>query len=1030
MDPVTAFTIACGTIQFVGFSIKIVQTVRKMVQSSSGTSREYEELEAATLTLRDLMLDLKAPNQPTTLRHPSRGPQNPADVEISSATSDAIRAIASQCEDTAGTLIDLLGKIKVDRTTYKSALSRTFKAIKSITKTNKISKLESQLEGYRERVEKHIILDLRQSARALLDGTIQGFQDLQAEHKAIITAIGNNESSIGKLTKLIMVEGGKTRAKISAMGKKLADSESTQKFQIFLESLAFEHMFDREGRLGSQPAAPKTFRWLFDRDHRVTRPYDSFMDWLEGEQSIYWICGRAGSGKSTLMSFIWDNHDSKATDYLQKWSANNELITAAVFFWHQGSELQKSSAGLLRSLLYQIFQKHECRARKVMDLPNISQGIYQSWSEERLKSLLFSILDEPDVRVCLFIDGLDEYGSGDVVANDGILEIISELTAHANGRLKCCLSSRPLCSFEVALKTYPKLMLHKLTRPDMTRYVTGSLRDVSDTSLFLIEDVVDRANGVFLWAVFAVRSLKTAHINGDTEAQVQQRLNELPSELDDLYSHMLLKIDPVYWREAALYFALDNVLFLDCNSVVHYVLASEDTSNYLGELTLPWTPERVHTLREDCAKMEKWVKVRTGGLLEVVVHNFPRYSRHSRFGKQEDDLSKDGSSSDCTSESPIIPSEELDLPGTHESAMDLATFNGLLELRDTKRISESEAIVEGPSDEKAIEHYLCHREVVAIHRSVTEFFESQKQNKIFLLCPIGTAYLKSIRAHTILSTIRNDLGFQMDKYIIDERDRLGLLMSIAAQAEELTEQPSRLDIDRLGSILATVKGPEWPANVPTNFASTFLSFTALYGLNLYVQDSMKNDPPTVLANRPSALNEALLCATSHSWDQGSYEQENWARLELIAFLLNAGADPHDVAPPSLLLGNMTAWKAFLVIAIWPHVKLHASHGSLIAISKYRDTLKRFVDCDADPHQEFVYTLDQESPPIWMRQESSEDSHYCFRYILRANAAFVLAQYGLPCDFAQSYAAMDVVWLQYRDRQEHDTDKSMILTRCT
>ena len=538
MDPVTAFSIACGIMQVADFGFKATRKVWMIANSSSGASVDYVELETATSTLVRLMNALKSGNDYMNIHCSTTILQDPGDAVSSSTTAHEIRKVALQCEETATKLINLIKNIKADPKRYKSTVSRTLKAIKGIPKYKKISKLELQLEEYQKQLEKHILIELRQTSRALLDGTIGGFEDLQTEQKVIVAAIANNETNIARL---ITAEGDMTRKEIVAVEKKLDDLGDKQKVESFIKSFAFEDMFQREDRMGQQPAAPRTFRWIFDEYDSNERPYNSFMEWLEGDETIYWISGKAGSGKSTLLSFIWDHPDSRKNEYLRKWSASNELLTAAVFFWSQGSHLQKSSEGLLRSLLYQIFQQNGTLAYKIMTQQNHPQGPNRFWTEARLLLLLLSVLGEADIRVCFFIDGLDEYGDGDIVTNNSLLSIVFKLIEHANGRLKCCLSSRPLRPFELGLEKYPKLMLHNLNRPDITHYVEDSLGDAG--SDFLAKSIVQKANGVFLWAFFAVKSLQTAQINGDTSDQVRQRLNELPSELNDLYSHMLHKID-------------------------------------------------------------------------------------------------------------------------------------------------------------------------------------------------------------------------------------------------------------------------------------------------------------------------------------------------------------------------------------------------------------------------------------------------------------------------------------------------------
>ena len=1016
MEPVTAFGIACGTIQVVDFGTKVAYKVYRIVQSSSGTLKENEELETATVTLQGLMTALKAQSDPIPPSQTTRAIQNPGDIAISKSMAKDIRELASQCGETAQELIDLLNSIKVDP--QKSTTSRTLEAVKKYPKLRKISKLKSRLEAHQKRLERHIIVELRGTSQALLRGTTQGFEDLQAEHKIIVKAIAKNESNIAKLIEvanaqtqhLITAEGERVRGEITIVGKRLDNAEYKQKLEeykqkleLFIESFAFADMFHRENRMSRQPAAPRTFRWLFDKDYDAKRPYDSFMDWLEGDQTVYWFCGRAGSGKSTLMSFIWDHRDSKKDEYLQRWCPNGNLTTAAVFFWSQGSELQKSSEGLLRSLVYQLIRRNESQARRVMELWSESKDPHQEWTEARLLPILRSVLDEPDIRVCFFIDGLDEYGDGSVVANKNLLDLILDLTAYGNGRLKCCLSSRPLRPFELGLEKYPKLMLHKLTRPDITNYVRDSLFDATGDDL--IKDIVDKANGIFLWAFFAVKSIRTAQINGDTSDQVLTRLHELPPELNDLYSHMLLQIDRVYWKEAALYFALAIGDSFDRLSVVHYVMASLD--NYFEELMLPWTEQRVGALRKDCGNMEVWLKVRTAGLLEVVVSS--RAFAHGIYGdvlSAEYDLSEDKTVNDDIFESQSAKGETADLPSTKLSQTELETYHGLLELHgDTKLTLKSQAILNGSSAEKAIEHSLLHRKVVAIHRSVVEFFESEEQNKLLQLCSKGTASLQRVQAFLVLLTLEHKLHPGMDRNI---SAILQVLKFSAPDAETYTEQPSRMYIDRLDSVVKAIKGPGWPANDPGELAMTFLGFTANCGLVLYVQDVLKNDLWTRNENRQLILNETLWCAVGFWFGKiPTHEVGIIEQSELIKFLLDEHADPNHAAPGKFSAGNMTVWGAFLGQAI---KVLHWSSFYLTReprISDTRDLLKSFISHEADSHQEFSHSFRPHSP----------HQYGYFDCKLHANATFVMEQFGLPCDPSQSRAVVETVIWRSNERQQ-------------
>jgi hypothetical protein len=116
-----------------------------------------------------------------------------------------------------------------------------------------------------------------------------------------------------------------------------------------LESLQFPEMNHRYERIANAHA--KTFLWVFCDPKAYKRPWDNFVEWLSTSNGIYWIQGKAASGKSTLMRFIW--HNRVTQNSLKRWSRNSQLIVAAFFFWNSGVREQRSQLGLLRSLLFE-----------------------------------------------------------------------------------------------------------------------------------------------------------------------------------------------------------------------------------------------------------------------------------------------------------------------------------------------------------------------------------------------------------------------------------------------------------------------------------------------------------------------------------------------------------------------------------------------------------------------------------------------------------------------------------------------------
>jgi hypothetical protein len=117
-----------------------------------------------------------------------------------------------------------------------------------------------------------------------------------------------------------------------------------------LSSLRFPTILERQGEIAI--AYKSTFKWLFEECQPLTRPWSNFKQWLKTSNGVYWINGKAASGKSTLMRYILEQDQTQTA--IKIWAGQAGLVTASFFFWNSGELEQKSHKGMLGSLLFQV----------------------------------------------------------------------------------------------------------------------------------------------------------------------------------------------------------------------------------------------------------------------------------------------------------------------------------------------------------------------------------------------------------------------------------------------------------------------------------------------------------------------------------------------------------------------------------------------------------------------------------------------------------------------------------------------------
>ena len=147
-----------------------------------------------------------------------------------------------------------------------------------------------------------------------------------------------------------------------------------------LDALHFRSINERRTTISK--AHQRTFQWIYYEKVSQNSRWDNLPEWLRNGRGCYWINGKAGSGKSTLMKYILENQ--RTTEALQQWSCSSELVVTSFFFWYAGTPLQKSQTGLLRSLLVDVLDRRPDLAPVLF--PDLYRSIISNQSRNAIET--------------------------------------------------------------------------------------------------------------------------------------------------------------------------------------------------------------------------------------------------------------------------------------------------------------------------------------------------------------------------------------------------------------------------------------------------------------------------------------------------------------------------------------------------------------------------------------------------------------------------------------------------------------------
>jgi hypothetical protein len=607
MEPLSALSIAAAGVQFVDFVHTLFSETREIYKSSTGQTERVSPLTRVTKDLDSLTSRVE--EKAGTLRD-SAPPESAEAMFLDSC---------KRCKEVSKELSNILGTLCArpsPRFSIKSARSSVAAGIRGMLSGDKISNLFEELCTIEQQMHLAGLVFLWEKAKENGETTVQVSQrlldmastlervDATATKLAayFVEATKGHTEQMGSAQRSEMMRSlwetnwTPRPSHVPRLYSSWTDADAELVREGIVVSLGFGSMHDRQETIPK--AYADTFEWLFRTQPVPGRstPWASFPSWLEADTlELYWITGKPGAGKSTLMKFL--TADPRLTQHLAAWAGSNELLRASFYLWNAGTGLQKSHTGLMRALLFQCLSQrpeltcHVC-PRRWAALQMLGIGAADElpdWDWEELVDCFKALVSQAEngYRIALFIDGLDEF-DGD---HTKLVETVKDLSQWKG--VKICVSSRPWNVFTDAFRQSPSLLVQDLTKNDIQRYVRGHLEAQPgfgelqamdpDNAEKLMQDIVSRADGVFLWVAVVVRKLSACLTDGDKLSDLFATLHKLPRDLENLFEAIRRQIDPKHAAQSSQYFLLllepRRRPCIDSLSAITFLLADEDETS-------------------------------------------------------------------------------------------------------------------------------------------------------------------------------------------------------------------------------------------------------------------------------------------------------------------------------------------------------------------------------------------------------------------------------------------------------------------
>lgn len=287
-DPFSAVGLAAAIAQLIDVGYRFIDEAKEIYDSSSGTRQDIAEL-------RMVVQDIKNLNRKdvASLSH----------TQSLSTDDRAILALAGQCDALADALLDEMEPLELRQDARNRVLGSVRVSLSTLLRRRDITRLWKRLSlverELRERVSRAtqreqyssivLLLDrIRRGGECAEDGDCSKYMEFP---NAIVHAAASAGSGNGDAYAVTLHELQSALAELVREGR-LADQR-----QAVVQSLTFKSMVKRHSQI--ETAHFDTLDWV------LARGKTTLLEWLEGQDGIYWVSGLVRHDKPATRPVIF-----------------------------------------------------------------------------------------------------------------------------------------------------------------------------------------------------------------------------------------------------------------------------------------------------------------------------------------------------------------------------------------------------------------------------------------------------------------------------------------------------------------------------------------------------------------------------------------------------------------------------------------------------------------------------------------------------------------------------------------------------